>query len=105
MNNKVGSIILAVVCFFIGAVLLAEYPMVGALIVFFAEATGFFFGWFSTRDKVKLLDEVENTNEELIEELDKADKEIESLNKTIKNLKAEKKEIVTPKLTKKKESK
>ena len=105
MNNKVGSIILAVVCFCVGAVIVASYPTVGALIVFFAEATGFLCGWFSTRDKVKMADSLEDTNEELVEELDRADKEIESLNKTIKALKAEKKEVVTPKSTKKKESK
>lgn len=105
MNNKVGSIILAVVCFFIGAVLLSEYPILGALIVFFAEATGYFFGWLSNKDKARLADDLEDANEELVEEIEKTSKEIEDLKKTLKELKEGKEAVVVSKSAKKKVSK
>lgn len=89
INRRVGTIILAVVCFFAGAVLFAEFPAVGTLIAFFEVGLGYLLGWFSNKDKVDLAKDLEETNEELVEELDKANKEIEGLNNGIKGLKAE----------------
>ena len=104
INRRVGTIILAVVCFFAGAVLFSEFPAVGTLIAFFEVGLGYFLGWLSNRDSVKLADDLECTNEELVDELAKANKEIEGLNNTIKDLKAEK-EVTVAKTSKKKTSK
>jgi peptidoglycan hydrolase CwlO-like protein len=99
-NKKVGTILLAVVCFFVGFGIFTEFPTVGALTLLFEAIACYLCGLWANKPDAEFVDSLAEENEDLTEELAKANAEIEELNKAIKEFKKEqapKEEKVTKK--------
>ena len=99
-NKKVGTILLAVVCFFVGFGIYSEFPTVGALTLLFEAIACYLCGLWANQPDADFVDAIVDENEDLTEELAKANAEIEELNKAIKEFKKEqtsKEEKVTKK--------
>lgn len=99
-NKKVGTILLAVVCFFVGFGIFTEFPAVGALTLLFEAIACYLCGLWANKPDAEFMDALVEENEVLAEELAKVNAEVEELNKTIKEFKKEsapKEEKVTKK--------
>lgn len=91
MNKKVMLVIIAVLCFFIGAILLDEIPAIKALVALFELGAGGILGYFWKKyEDVKFFDvyesKVENLskiNDKLIQENDSLTKKVAKLSKSV----------------------
>lgn len=88
-NKKVGTILLAVVCFFVGFGIFTEFPAVGALTLLFEAIACYLCGLWANKPDAEFVDDLVTENENLAEELAKANAEIGELNKAIKKFKKE----------------